>query len=118
MKKVFIPVLLLAMLSIAMSPNQFFKTQLKVTVLDDLGNIQTGATVSLFVSEKDFKEEKNAILSDADGTDAKGVIWFKTLEAKEYWVLATKGEKNNWGNGIKTDPLKEKKVNKINIIID
>ena len=100
------------------SPNQFFKTQLKVTILDDLGNIQKDAKVRLFVSENEFKEERNPISPEEELTNEKGIIWFKNLEAREYWVLATKGEKNNWGGGIKTDPLKAKKVNKINIIIE
>ena len=97
---------------------QLFKTALRVTVLDDSGNVMEGATVRLFASEKDYKEEKNAIKPDEASTDDKGVIWFRDIEAKEYWVLAEKGDKNNWESGIKTEPLLQKKVNRINIIIE
>ena len=97
---------------------QLLKTDLKITVIDDLGNIQEGATVRLFLTEKDFKEETNAILPKEKGTDKKGVIWFKDLEARAYYVLAESGDKNNWGGGTKTDVLKSKKVNKVNIVVD
>ena len=94
------------------------KTDLRITVLDDLGNIQECANVRLFLTEKDFKEEQNPIYSLADCTNKKGVIIFKDLEARSYYVLAEKDDKNNWGGRIKTGQLKAKKVNKVNIVID
>ncbi len=120
MKKIIFSTLILVMVAAAhiTSQAQIFKTQLRITVIDDLGNIQEGATVKLFTSEKDFKAEKNPILPETKLTNKKGIIIFKEIEAREYWVLAEKGDKNNWGGGIKTDPLMEKKVNKINIVID
>ena len=119
MRKSIIPLLLVLVAAISFAASdQLFKTDLKITVLDDLGNIQEGATVRLFLTEKEFKAEENAIESKEKGTDEKGVIWFKNVEAKSYYVLAENGDKNNWGGGVKTGLLKSKKVNKVNIIID
>ncbi|MDH5599643.1 MAG: carboxypeptidase regulatory-like domain-containing protein [Cyclobacteriaceae bacterium] len=99
------------------SKDQFFKINLKITVLDELGNIQEGASVKLFLNEEDYQKEKNAI-SKAQFTDEKGVVVYKELESREYYILVEKDDLNNNGGAVKTDKLQEKKVNKINIIID
>ena len=119
MKKFIISLAIVAMMATLVSTDtQIFKTALKVTILDDLGNIQQGAKVRLFESEADYKAETNAILPEEQGTDKKGVIWFRDIPAKAYWILAENGDLNNWSGGVKTGALEKKKINKINIIIE
>ena len=117
--KYLIPMLLItAFMAVPqLSKAQLIKTHLKITVIDGTGNLVEGAEVQLFTSDADFKKEQNPA-TDKLKTDEKGVVVFKELKARVYYVLATKGDLNNWGGGIQTDKLKEKKVNKINIVID
>ena len=117
MRKLIILLSFIGVFSISEVNAQLFRTQLKVTVLDDAGNSVENAEVVLYKSEEDFKKEQNPI-SDKLKTDVKGVVKFDNLEAKVYFILVQKGDMNNWNGGIKTDALIEKKVNKINIIID
>jgi hypothetical protein len=95
---------------------QIIKTQMHVTIRNDLGNTEAGVTVQLFETEDDYKNEKNAI---AEGvTDEKGVAKFKELKAISYFVIAKKGEKNNFGGGEQTGKLEEKRINKVTIVIE
>ena len=94
---------------------QILNTSLTLTVRDELGNTVEGATVQLYEQEADYLAEKNAI---ADGvTDKKGVVKFKKLEGKSYYVLAQKGDINNAGGGEKIGQLEEGKFNKATVII-
>lgn len=94
---------------------QIIKTQLVVTIRDDLGNTVEGATVKLYEKEEDYANETNAV---AEGTtDAKGVVKFKELKAIPYFVLAQKDDLNNFGGGEQTGKLEEKKINKVTIVI-
>lgn len=94
---------------------QLIKTQLTVTVRNELGNIEEGVKVQLYETEDDYKAEKNAA---AEGfTDKKGIVKFKDLKAIEYFLLARKDDKDNFGGGEKTGKLEEKKFNKVTVII-
>ena len=94
---------------------QIIKTSLTLTVRDELGNTVKDASVKLFENEADYTVEKNY---SAEGTtDEKGVVKFKDLKAIPYFVLASKGDKDNVGAGEKTGKLSEKKFNKATIII-
>lgn len=104
----------MALLGIA-SAFQLIKTQLSVTIRNDLGNIEQGATVQLYETEEDYKAEKNAV---AEGvTDQKGVIKFKELKAISYFVLAKKDDKDNFGGGEQTGKLEANRINKVTIVI-
>ena len=117
MKKFIFLTLFAAGLWTAEANAQFVKTQLKVTVMDELGNYVEGAEIRLFANEEDFKKEVNQV-GEKLITDEKGVAKFDSLHPKVYYILVEKGDMNNWGGGVQTDLLKEKKVNKINIIIE
>ena len=94
---------------------QIVKTQIHITVRNDLGNTVEGVTVKLFESEKDYNEETNIA---AEGvTDAKGIVRFKELKAISYFVMAEKDGQNNFGGGEVTGKLEEKKINKVTIVI-
>ncbi|MDH4057863.1 MAG: hypothetical protein OEU76_03825 [Cyclobacteriaceae bacterium] len=94
---------------------QIIKTQMQLTVRNELGNTEEGVSVKLFEREQDYSEEKNVA---AEGvTDAKGVIKFKELKAISYFILAEKEGKNNFGGGEQTGKLEEKRINKVTVVI-
>jgi hypothetical protein len=94
---------------------QIVKTQIQVTIRNELGNTEEGVTVKLYENEKDYNEEKNAA---AEGvTDAKGIVRFKDLKAISYFILAEKDGKNNFGGGEVTGKLEEKRINKVTVVI-
>lgn len=91
------------------------KTQLHVTVLDDLGTFQEGAVVKLYADDADYAADKPAV--EAQITDKKGRTRFIGVEAKEYFILVEKDGKNNVLGGERTGKLEEGRINKINVII-
>ena len=92
-------------------------TSLKITVRNELGNIEEGAEVQLFATDEDYRNEENPV-SEVLITNKKGEVKFKDLEPKVYYVMAKKGDKNNWGAGVQTDILEEGKMNKVTIVIE
>lgn len=102
-------------LFLVVSGFQLIKTQLNVTVRNDLGNTVEGATIKLYEKEEDYKNETNAV---AEGmTDEKGVAKFKELKAISYFVLVEKEDLNNFGGGEQTGKLEAKRINKVTIVI-
>lgn len=110
--------LTLTLLSITLfSFNTFLPTNLKVTVLDEVGSYVEGASVTLYGTEDDYRNEENAI-SETMKTNEKGQVTFKKLEPKMYFIYVEKGDLNNDGGAAQTNPLEEGKLNKVNIIIE
>jgi hypothetical protein len=108
-----LPVLVLLLLMA--SAFQLIKTQISITIRNELGNTEQGVTVQLYEKEEDYKAEKNAV---AEGTtDAKGVIKFKELKAISYFVIAKKDDKDNFGGGEQTGKLEANRINKVTIVI-
>lgn len=103
-------VFMLALMSFAL-----IKTQLTVTVRNELGNIEEGVKVQLYETEDDYKTEKNAAFEGY--TDAKGVVKFKDVKPTTYYLLARKDDKDNSGGGEQTGKLEENKINKVTVII-
>lgn len=95
---------------------QFLKTNLRITIQDDLGNVQEGATVTLYENEEDYRSGENQV-AEPQVTDSKGRVTFKDLEDKIYFVNATKGEMNNNMLGVQTAKLEAGKLNKVAIVI-
>ncbi len=96
--------------------NTTIATSLKITIRNDLGNIESGVTVTLYGSKEDFQKEENFIQQGQ--TNEKGVVSFKGLQAKAYFVTAVKGDMDNFGAGVQTGTLEAKKTNKVTIIIE
>ncbi|MEM1135087.1 MAG: hypothetical protein AAGI07_04560, partial [Bacteroidota bacterium] len=94
---------------------QLFPTNLEITVLNDKGNIQAGASVKLYASEDDYDANENVVASGK--TNAKGEIKFKKLTTKSYFIRAEKGDMDNESTANQTGVLEEKKNNKVNIIL-
>jgi uncharacterized protein (DUF2141 family) len=113
--KPIIKVLALSFFLIAILGFQIIKTQLAITVRNELGNTEEGVKVQLFETEEDYRTEKNVA---AEGlTDKKGVIKFKELKATSYYVIARKDDKDNSGGGEQIGKLDANKINKVTIII-
>ena len=104
-------------LALTSGPNQLLNTSLRVTVLNDLGNIQENATVQLFTSEEDYRNETNPV-GPSQKTDKKGRVTFKKLGSRVYYIHAKKGDATNVGRGVQTEKLAEGKVNKLNTVIE
>lgn len=107
----------LVLVIILASGFQILKTSLRITVIDELGNIVEGATVQLYATEEDYRNETNPV-SELGTTDKKGNVKFKELQPRAYFVNASKDDKNNIGAGVQTDKLVEGKMNKVNIVIE
>tara|TARA_R110000796_G_scaffold185330_2_gene301941 strand:+ start:40018 stop:40386 length:369 start_codon:yes stop_codon:yes gene_type:complete len=97
-------------------PGQIFNTKLKLTILDELGNVVEGAKVTIYKTQADYNAEKNAV-QDAQLTNNKGQVTFKKLDAISYYVLVRKGDMDNSGGGEMVSKLEKKKLNKANIVI-
>ena len=109
-KNLFAVALILSLMSF-----QLIKTQLTVSIRNELGNTEEGVKVQLFETEDDYKAEQNVA---AEGvTDKKGNIKFKELKATSYYVIARKDDKDNSGGGEQTGKLEANKINKVTIII-
>ena len=114
MKTIFRTSVAFAFLLFAMS-FQIIKTQLALTIRNELGNVEAGVTVQLYENEEDYKAEQNPA---AEGvTDAKGVVKFKELKAISYFVLARKDDKDNFGGGEQTGKLEANRINKATVVI-
>lgn len=104
-----------AVFMMALMSFQFIKTQLFVTVRNELGNTEEGVKVQLFATEADYKDEKNVV---AEGvTDSKGVFKFRELKSLSFYVIARKDDKDNSGGAEQTGKLEANKINKVTIII-
>lgn len=105
----------LLLLAFLLGGSQLIKTQMHITVRNELGNTEEGVSVTLYANEADYEKEQNPVQSGT--TDEKGIVKFKELNAQEYFVLAKKGDANNFGGGEKTGTLVANRINKVNIII-
>lgn len=94
---------------------QLIPTNMMVTVIDGNGNVQVGATVKVYATEKDYDDDKNPVA--VEKTNEKGIANFKKLETKSYFIRATKGELNNDDTSHQTGALAAKKINKVNIVV-
>lgn len=116
MKNVFLVALLIFIGSWQkINPKPFIALQ--ITVLDDKGNFQEGAVVTLYETEEDYRLNKNAIKVPGK-TNKRGRVMFKwDLKEISYYIRAEKGDMNNDGGGIKTEKLVKNRINKVNVII-
>lgn len=95
---------------------QLFSTKLRLTVLDELGNIVKGAEVTLYKTEADYVNEENPV-QQTMLTDTKGRVTIKKLDPISYWVLVRKNDKDNAGGGEIVSRLEKGKLNKANVVI-
>ncbi len=97
---------------------QLIKTQLFVTVIDEIGNIQPGATVVLYETKEDYEKGTNPIYPKKKKADKKGRVRFLGLEKTDYYILSKKGKKDNTLGGEKVKGLHKGKMNRVNVVIE
>ena len=114
MKKI-IALMLFAGVILSSFTTQLVPTSLKITVRNELGSLESGATVTLYATKEDYEKSMNPVASGK--TDAKGIVFFQKLEQLNFYMNAEKGERNNFGAGEKIDALAPNKVNKVTVII-
>ncbi|MDF2455268.1 MAG: hypothetical protein K0R51_1261 [Cytophagaceae bacterium] len=114
MKKVS-AIFFICIVSLTLASFQLFKTNLRITVRNELGNLESGATVAVYKTKEDYEKSVNPVALDK--TDAKGIVTYEDMEAIAYYVTAEKGDRNNFGAAEKTEPLTANKMNKMTIII-
>lgn len=95
---------------------QILSTKLKITVVDELGNVVKDAKVTLYATKEDYNKEENSV-QPYKLTDSKGRVTFKKLNAQSYYVIIRKGDKNNAGGGELITDLEKGKLNKANVVI-
>jgi len=117
MKNIFYSIVVILFTALFIQASQIVATQLHVTVRNELGNIETGASVKLFETEEDYRNEKNQV-GETQYTDNKGIAKFRNLKDISYFILVENEDRNNYGGGVSTDKLIEKKINKVTIIIE
>jgi hypothetical protein len=102
-------------LAVALMGFYFIKTQIAITVRNELGNTEEGVKVQLFETEDDYQKEVNVAAEGA--TDEKGIVKFKELKPIAYYIIARKGDKDNSGGGEQTGKLEPNRINKVTIVI-
>ena len=95
---------------------QLLPTKLRITVIDGLGNPVEGATVKIFKTQDDYIASENPVQSAS--SDKKGRVTFKDVKTISYFIEAKLGDKNNNGEGVKTEKLTEGRINKVNTVIE
>lgn len=95
---------------------QILSTKLRITVLDELGNVVPDAEVTLYATQNDYKNETNPVQPTAK-TDRKGRALFKKLNADQFYVIVRKGDRDNSGGGEVISNLEKGKLNKANVVI-
>jgi hypothetical protein len=95
---------------------QILHTSLRVTVRNELGNLEEEAVVQIFLTDEDLRNGTNKVAEEK--TDNKGRAIFRNLESVVYYVNVEKGDKNNYGGGQVTTKLTAKKLNNVTIIIE
>ncbi len=118
MKK-YVYMLSMMLLFIVVSESQaqkFLPTNLRITVIDGLGNYVEGATVKIYKSKDDYMNSENPVATLE--TNKKGIVKFKKLEPAAYYIDARTDDMNNDGEGVATEPLDEGKTNRVNVVIE
>jgi len=93
------------------------KTNLRITTLNELGNIEDSVAITIYRNKTDYREEVNPVVP-VQYTSEKGKTTFTGLEPLIYYIHAVKGDKTNVGAGVVADILIKGKMNKLTIIIE
>ena len=92
----------------------YLKTNLTITVRDELGNLVAGAEIKIYSNRENWEKEVNPVLEGT--TDEKGVAKFKDISNLSLYILVRKDDKDNTGGGEMTK-LEDGKFNKITVVI-
>ena len=92
----------------------YLKTNLTITVIDELGNAVADADIKIYSNRENWEKEENPILQGT--SDEKGIAKFKDLSQLTIYILVRKDDKDNTGGGEMTK-LEDGKFNKIRVVI-
>jgi len=97
-------------------PTQPAPTQLKLTILNNLGNPVSGAIVTLFDSQINYITTLDPVSSVTSGSDGK--VLFTNLQGiKYYWNVSYGCTDNSNGTNTTVSALTENVTNTVNIIL-
>ena len=65
-QSVFFSLFIFLLIGTGFSTNDYLATNLKITIRNDLGNLESGVTVILYSSKEDFKKEENPVKQGAN----------------------------------------------------
>jgi hypothetical protein len=99
----------------ALSSFDSLRTDIRINVRNELGNIERDVKVSLYKTKETYEKSEGAVFTGL--TDVKGNVTFDGVEAISYYIGAEKGDRNNFGAGEKTEVLQANKLNKMTVII-
>src|SRR5688500_8660583 len=72
--------------------------KLEITVIDNLANVQSGASVTIYKTLNDWNNNTNPVQgTKTTGTDGK--VLFTGLDAVQYYIWVEKGSLNNYSTG-------------------
>jgi hypothetical protein len=91
-------------------------TSLEINVIDELGNIVSGASVELYSSENDWNNATNQIGKTLI-SDALGIVTFDNVSNIKYYWYAEKDCKNNVNGAITSAALTANMKTKVNVVI-
>jgi hypothetical protein len=93
------------------------KTELQITVLDNLGNPVNAASVTIYTTLTDWNNDTNPVQgTKTTGTD--GIVLFSDLQPIVYYIDAQKGALNNWsGANMTASAIEKEKRTMVNIVI-
>jgi len=117
MKKILLPTLIITLVIFSSFQPKFLPTSLRITVIDNLGNLVENAEVTIYRSEDNYRNDTNPV-AEKQLTDAKGRVTFKKIAPVSYFIDARKGDQSNDGEGVQTAKLKEGRLNKVNTVIE
>lgn len=97
------------------------ETSLELNILDELGNPVEGALVKLYNSEENYIQESENEIVFSGRSDKNGKVLLQSLEPQAYYFSVTHGASSiltNWEGVVTTEePLKENKINTLNVVI-
>lgn len=69
-------------------------TRLEITVVNELGELQSGAAIKIYRTSNDYNYDTNVVKTADTGNDGKAL--FENLENIKYYYDIVKGNMNNW----------------------
>lgn len=108
-------ILIIVLVSWSSSGQAFLPTKLHVTVIDQKEQPVESVNVRIYGSKADYLESRNVLFEGV--TNTKGVVKFKGLEPKEYFVEARKEKMSNDAADVALPSLQEGRINKVSLTI-
>lgn len=116
MKKGLVVLICLFAFGLTSMVQQGLKTQLRITVIDEIGNVVEGASVKVYGSQEDYNASESVLFEQV--TDKNGRTRVVGLKDQVYFLEVVKDKKDNSLGAVQTAKLTKGRVNKLNVIIE